>query len=361
MTDNLRDDDIAEIRELIERLERNLAERESARSVARAEEGPAQDSELAIEISQRRRYIDELRADLDELINAPFAERAFEDEDTTEAAAPQGLAIVIGHSSEGSDKGALGLAPPFPAQVRAGRAEFYWNEDLAKRIEQKAASRGIRVQSFRRMQNGGPGIREAYRLIGRWRPQATVELHFNSASASARGTETLFGRPGSRPWAKALQDRMVPLYGRTGRLDRGLKDANVDGRGVLSLTNAVQPSAIIEPFFGSNPEDASLGIERKDRLAEALVNAFAAFAGLPLSDPMISMRETPQRVRVSRARKVKARREDTVSGAKRKRAAAKRVNRLGKRKSAATPAPQSKSAGRAAKKPKSKARRRGRT
>ena len=64
--------------------------------------------------------------------------------------------------------------------------------------------------------------------------------------------------------------------------DRGLKDANVEGRGVLSLTNAVQPSALIEPFFGSNSEDAELGIALKDGLAEAVVNAFATFAGLPL-------------------------------------------------------------------------------
>jgi N-acetylmuramoyl-L-alanine amidase len=278
MTRSLRDDDIDEVRRLIETLREELTRREAAQ----ADAGSDAAAELAIEIAQRRRYIDELMADLDDLLTAPDTPGAFQADAAASDAAPNGLAIVIGHSSEGTDKGALGLAPPFPNEASAGRAEYFWNEDLARRIEQKATARSIRVSTFKRRQNGGPGIREAYRLVDRWRPQATVELHFNSAVETARGTETLFGRDGSRPWARALQDQMVALYDRTGRQDRGLKDANVEGRGVQSLTNAVQPSALIEPFFGSNREDAELGIARKDGLADAVVNAFAAFVGLPL-------------------------------------------------------------------------------
>ena len=89
----------------------------------------------------------------------------------------------------------------------------------------------------------------------------------------------------ARAWARALQDKLVKLYGRTRKQDRGLKDANVEGRGVASLTNEVQPSALIEPFFGSNWEDAELGIARKDGLAAAVVDAFASFVGLPAIEP----------------------------------------------------------------------------
>ncbi|MHC2623050.1 N-acetylmuramoyl-L-alanine amidase [Bradyrhizobium huanghuaihaiense] len=272
-----READIYELRDLIARLRQELIAKETAASDV------APDAEmLAVEISQRRRYLDELMSDLQGLSSAPDAPAPSDDDAPAADAAPQGLAIIIGHSSEGTDKGAIGLSPPFPSTAEQGRAEYFWNEDLAARIEAIANTRQIRVKTFRRRENGGVGIREAYRLAAEWKPQASIELHFNSAGPTARGSETLFGRQGSRPWARALQDRMVALYGRTGSLDRGLKDANVEGRGVLSLTNEVQPSALIEPFFGSNMEDASLGIARKDGLAEAVVNAFATFVGLPV-------------------------------------------------------------------------------
>ncbi len=268
-------DDIDDDRRLIAKLRQELATRETAAGADTAEE-------LAIEIGQRRRYIDELMGDLQELQMAGEQPGIAGPEAAAGASAnPNGLAIVIGHSSEGTDKGALGLTPPFPATASAGRAEYYWNEDLAARIEAKANARGIRVATFRRRQNGTAGVRDAYRLVAQWRPQACVELHFNSATATARGTETLYGRSGSRPWARALQDRLVSLYGRTGSHDRGLKDANETGRGIASLTNEVQPSALIEPFFGSNREDAELGIARKDGLAGAVVDAFATLVGLP--------------------------------------------------------------------------------
>ncbi|KRR10019.1 hypothetical protein CQ12_06320 [Bradyrhizobium jicamae] len=267
--------DVDDNRRLIGKLRQELAAREAAARVEMTQE-------LEIEIDQRRRYIDELMGDLQELEMVGEASGTVEFDAAEEASAnPNGLAIVIGHSSEGTDKGALGVSPPFPAAASAGRAEYYWNEDLARRIEEKANARGIRVATFRRRQNGTAGVRDAYRLVARWRPQASVELHFNSATASARGSETLYGRSGSIPWARALQDKLVSLYGRVGLQDRGLKDANETGRGIASLTNEVQPSALIEPFFGSNQQDAELGIARKDGLARAVVDAFAALVGLP--------------------------------------------------------------------------------
>jgi N-acetylmuramoyl-L-alanine amidase len=272
--------DIDELNQLIAKLRQELAAKEAS-----ARDAGSDAEELSIQIAQRRHYLDELLADLQDLSNAPEPSTPFPG-GPPNAAAPQGLAIIIGHSSEGTDKGASGLSPPFPSTAAAGRAEYYWNEDLANRIKAIATARAIRVEIFRRRQNGGTGIRDAYRLVAQWRPQASVELHFNAAGPTARGTETLWGRTGSKPWAQALQDKMVALYVRTGSRNRGLKDANVEGRGVLSLTNEVQPSALIEPFFGSNSDDAALGIDLKQGLAEAVVNAFATLVGLPAAPPV---------------------------------------------------------------------------
>src|SRR5262245_44970844 len=131
MVRTLLEDDVDVIRALIGRLRQELARREATRQ--------DDDSELSIEIIQRRRYLDELSAELNELLATPAVPGAFNERaPSSDAAAPQGLAIVIGHSSEGTDKGAQGISPPFPGSAAAGGAEYFWNEDLALQIEQKA-------------------------------------------------------------------------------------------------------------------------------------------------------------------------------------------------------------------------------
>ncbi len=251
----------------IDDLKAALAASENA---ARSE--PTED--LRYEIFQRRRYLDEITRDLEDLIASPVPQDGSPQQDLQPFAAPSGLAIVIGHSPEG-DRGALGITPPFPTQSLQGKSEYYWNKDLAERMAAKARARGIRTEIFHRLRNGGPGIREAYRQAKAWNPLASVELHFNSADTPARGTETLYGVQQSKPWAQSLQDKMVALYNRQGRQNRGIKDAVALGRGVQSLTTAVQPSALIEPFFAHVTDDATLGFALKDGLADAVLDAFA--------------------------------------------------------------------------------------
>lgn len=128
----------------------------------------------------------------------------------------------------------------------------------------------------------GVGISGAYARVARFKPDAAIELHFNSNGGRARGTETLYGDKvvKSKDFARIVQEAMVQVYGRTGKQDRGLKVRKPgDGQRGSMNVNALQsiPSCLIEPFFGDNPEDARLGHERKDQLAAALVIAFLNF------------------------------------------------------------------------------------
>ncbi|MFS8037026.1 glucosaminidase domain-containing protein [Xanthobacter sp. AM11] len=198
--------------------------------------------------------------------------------EATAAAAPDGLAVMVGHTR--ASPGAKGACPPFAPD---DRFEYGWNSDLARRIHAVATAQGIRCQIFTR---DGTDIEGSYAPVRQWRPAATVELHFNWAeSPTAKGTLTLFGAEESRAWAKQLQEAMVALYDRQGHSeDRGIQMPGPGSGYARGTQNVVQihPSALIEPFFGHNPVDARLGITLKQNLAEAIVAAYAAFAGRPV-------------------------------------------------------------------------------
>lgn len=221
--------------------------------------------------AEEARYLEELRDDL-EITEATLDEREIEAAAFAETreTADDGLAIVVGHTC--SRPGAEGKAPPFPQSPNTARFEYTWNSELAEMIKQKARARGVRCSVFFRDTGGITG---AYARVRKWRPEATVELHFNAFNERVRGTETLFAHSSSHAWAKALQNEMVALYARVGPpLDRGLKDRSGGGRGRLSLTQ-IQPSALIEPFFGDEQSDAEIGERQKERLADAILAAFS--------------------------------------------------------------------------------------
>lgn len=168
------------------------------------------------------------------------------------------LAAIVGHTRE--SPGAFGQDP-------IGQNEYFWNSDLAERMKQHATGfADLSVEVFFRDLGGIPG---AYRRAGEWGADACIELHFNSFEGNARGTETIFVTERSQPLAEALQAAMVGVLALR---DRGTNPPR-EGRGRQSLTQLQVPSVIVEPFFGSNPNDCQRAHERKGALATALVNA----------------------------------------------------------------------------------------
>lgn len=178
------------------------------------------------------------------------------------------LAIVVGHTANAP--GASGRAP-------ISASEYPWNKDLANRIKNECAALGVSAEVFLR-DNGG--ISGAYSAVAASGAKAVVELHFNAANGTALGTETLWGArcPQSQAWAERVHDAMVGLYSRGPRPpgNRGLKQCPPHPRGGQSV-NALStiPSCLIEPFFGDNAGDATLGHNKKAGLATAIAQAFA--------------------------------------------------------------------------------------
>lgn len=163
------------------------------------------------------------------------------------------LAIVVGHTLKSQ-----GAYSPTLAQT-----ERLWNAELAARIKDLAPAE---VAVFLR---DGHGVAGAYAQAKAWGAEAVVELHFNSAAdRQAQGTETLYAQPGSRRLAEALQRHLVAALGLR---DRGAKPP-WQGRGEASLTALPGvPSVIVEPFFGSNPDDCAVARSRRAQLAAAIL------------------------------------------------------------------------------------------
>jgi flagellum-specific peptidoglycan hydrolase FlgJ/N-acetylmuramoyl-L-alanine amidase len=268
------------ILELIEEIrghEQGLAN--TARERA-ALEAASEESEEAVEARENaQRYWREREEELLDALNPQERrlDEAVEDfrlERTGPAA--DGLAVMVGHSRK--SMGAYALSPPFPPALQA--EEYHWNSELALQIKALADQYGIRCRIFYR---DGYDIPGAYEVVTPWQPRATIELHFNSAGPGTQGTETWYGDESSIPWAAKLQARMVKLYGRKGRADRGTKDARiVEPRRAFTSTTQIQPSALIEPFFGSNLDDCEMAVERKPGLARAIIDAYAELAGIDL-------------------------------------------------------------------------------
>ncbi len=275
---------------LMRHIEKTLGEmRTDQETVKREPETREARTERDIGVRQRIHYLDELITDLFTLMrnwNDLPTKRTV----TRSRGRPDGLAIVVGHTAR--QPGAAGQVPPFNAAPWQAKHEYAWNSHLAELMLERAAQHGIRAAVFFRDDGGVP---QAYREVEDWNPECTVELHFNAATESARGTEVIYGgdaSDGSGEWSQALQDEMVALYGREGKLDRKIKHHRTTGRGGASLEK-VHPSAIIEPFFGSNAQECELALGRKEGLALALLRAFATHTGRAWTEPPAATQPAP--------------------------------------------------------------------
>ncbi|MCV9938252.1 glucosaminidase domain-containing protein [Boseaceae bacterium BT-24-1] len=238
---------------------------------------------------------DAVKEEFEDLLDRLNPAEAIPPPPPSDALAPEGLAIVVGHTAR--SQGAEALSPPFPADSPSTplseRNEYSWNRDLALKIKERADQAGIRCAIFFR---DGVGIEGAYAAVRDWSPKATVELHFNAAGGNARGSLVLYGRDTSKSWATGLQNGFVKLYDRQGRSeDRGVFIPGPDSpykRGIASVTQ-LHPSALIEPFFGDNHSDATLAVRKKDGLADAILTAFASFVGIAAPGPTPGMGSGP--------------------------------------------------------------------
>lgn len=173
------------------------------------------------------------------------------------------LALIVGHSPA-----SLGAFAVTPLSIH----EYDYNAELALLIQEFAGSYNIECQIFKRI----PDLKTAYRkanfyLTGQLKA-ALIELHFNAGISTAQGTETLYlpKNPHSERLAILVQGAMCISLKRLGRLNRGIKPLLAPDRGYENLELSEFPACLTEPFFGTNVMDATLGLEEKPDLAEAI-------------------------------------------------------------------------------------------
>jgi N-acetylmuramoyl-L-alanine amidase len=127
----------------------------------------------------------------------------------------------------------------------------------------------------------GVGISGVGRLVNDWQASATIELHVNSATPQAFGSETLFDMDpsDSKELAWLCQKSMVSVFKRKGKGDRGAKLLKPEDRGHYQLSLYKMPACITEPAFGSNSGDCQLLWSNASGYARGLVVAVKDFLG----------------------------------------------------------------------------------
>ncbi len=178
------------------------------------------------------------------------------------------LALCVGHSRKingRTEGGAVSVA---------GVNEWAYNSELARLILDHLSEMGI--EAFIVSEYQGNGYTAAQKWLASYIKSrgatVAVEAHFNSSdNPSATGHETLFWASSvkGRQLAKDVDSAMLEMF--PDFKQRGIKPKGSGDRGAEFLKLTSCPSIILEPFFGSNPEDwAEIAVKGKQNLALAI-------------------------------------------------------------------------------------------
>jgi N-acetylmuramoyl-L-alanine amidase len=173
------------------------------------------------------------------------------------------IALIPGHTIE--SPGAFAMPP-------IGKHERYWAMDMAQALSVVFGNAFETIIFFR----DGKSIVETYGVVAAWKPDASLELHFNAeASGKAKGSLVVCN-PKWEDFAKGIQAAQVAALNRTPHEDRGLEiipPGNQDIRGWANVAHLDFPNALIEPFFGSNPDDCQLAFHYQEALCNQILDS----------------------------------------------------------------------------------------
>jgi N-acetylmuramoyl-L-alanine amidase len=158
------------------------------------------------------------------------------------------IAIVIGHNAKSG--GAVLAVEPTTNECAYWSI---WGKALAEYSDDN-----VQFEIFNRLPSISykDEIKEVYGRVDAWGADLSIELHFNAANTAAKGAETLSsGSDGSMKLATIIQNRTAELLGLSEKENRGIKVVSKEQRGGPSVHYGQAPAVLLEPFFGSNPED----------------------------------------------------------------------------------------------------------
>lgn len=182
------------------------------------------------------------------------------------------IAICIGHSRKVRGRFDGGAYSPF---LKRNEREF--NIEVVNHLATMLASACIPHTVFDDYDGNGYGtaMEMLANRIKRAGCSHAIELHFNSATPTAHGHEWLYWRTSTKgkAMAQAFDEAFSEDYPH--HKPRGIKAKTSGDRGSTFLKVTHCPAIILEPFFGSNEEDASAfgGYHGPSRLAATYATA----------------------------------------------------------------------------------------
>lgn len=191
-------------------------------------------------------------------------EQEFDGQTLATSNEPFTLAVIVGHERK---------APGAMMHKSQGfMTEYMYNSGVATAMVQYGRTKNIDVKVIFR---DGIGISGANKKAASYKPDACIELHYNSFNTVAHGSETLCSTDAQDvSFAKIIQAEICEAFERTGS-SRGVKIIPRSARGggnVHGLPGIA--NCLVEPFFGDNQSESVLAIQKRDEYAACLVDGF---------------------------------------------------------------------------------------
>jgi N-acetylmuramoyl-L-alanine amidase len=191
------------------------------------------------------------------------------------------LAVIVGHSQKSQ-----GTRWVYAVQ----KTEFEYNSEVARLIYRFCLEWSLDCEIFTKETNSNLDTRSIYTRVNKWagpHNACAIELHFNACppkdAGKAMGTEVLYDMdpPDSLELARTVSQNVCRLFKRDDKTNRKLKlripNDDHPERGDLNLGLLKITGCLVEPFFGDNITDASLGNFLQYEYAKTLAMAARAF------------------------------------------------------------------------------------
>lgn len=175
------------------------------------------------------------------------------------------VAIIVGHekSAPGAD---FALQKKYPH-------EYAYNTAIAHSCESFVDSGAYSAIQLKVIFRDGIGIGGAYEVVKRLGVDVAIELHFNAYNGVAKGSETLCSvDQKDKDLAAIIHEGICSVFERGGP-SRGVKVLSRSDRGGQSVYSAQCANCLVEPFFGDNPDEAKLAVEKFDAYAKSLLDS----------------------------------------------------------------------------------------
>lgn len=181
------------------------------------------------------------------------------------------LAIIVGHEKRagGADF----------AISSAYKDEYSYNTAIANLCNTFISSGAYSNIQLKIIFRDGIGISGAYNVAKEWGCDCCIELHYNAYNTKASGSETLTTVDAQdKLFAQIIHNEICLALSRGGqsRVLKILSRGDRGGGNIYAMPGSA--NCLVEPFFGDNPTEAKLALDRMDQYAKCLLDGCVKWA-----------------------------------------------------------------------------------